>query len=222
MCAVDVRTRALQSQGASSQAILRMLQRTLEQHQISGKLCVDVGCGAGNAYPYVRSRFNRYIGIDVVRYETFPDEADFYQFDLDGGSAPLPDECADVVMAIEVIEHLENPRDFMRKLVRIAKPSGWVIVTTPNQLSMLSLLTLLVKQQFQAFQDGSYPAHLTALLEVDLKRISMECGLTATTIDYSLNGRIPLTAKHYPRRFARLFPRFLSDNVLLIGRKIHV
>ena len=222
MCAIDVRTRALQSQGTSSQAILRMLERTLKQRQIDGKLCVDFGCGVGNAYHCVRSRFNRYVGIDVVRYETFPDEADFYQFDLDSGSVPLPDECADVVMAVEVIEHLENPRDLMRKLVRIAKPGGWVIVTTPNQLSMLSLLTLLVKRQFQAFQDGSYPAHLTALLEVDLKRIAAECGLTAIAIEYSLSGRIPLTAKHYPRMIARLFPRFLSDNVLLIGRKLHV
>jgi hypothetical protein len=125
-------------------------------------------------------------------------------------------------MAIEVIEHLENPRDLMRKLVRIAKPDGWVIVTTPNQLSMLSLLTLLVKQQFQAFQDVSYPAHLTALLEVDLKRIATECGLTAIAIDYSLSGRIPLTATHYPQMIARCFPRYLSDNVLLAGRKARV
>jgi hypothetical protein len=85
----------------------------------------------------------------------------------------------------------------------------------------LSLLTLLVKQQFQAFQDSGYPAHLTVLLEVNLKRVATECGLTATAIDYSLHGRIPLTAKHYPRMIARLFPRLLSDNVLLIGRKLH-
>jgi len=80
------------------------------------------------------------------------------------GGIPLTDSSADVVSAIEVIEHLENPRAFMWKLVRLTKPEGWVIVTTPNQLS---LLTLFVKHRFLAFQDVDYPAHLTALLEID-------------------------------------------------------
>ena len=35
---------------------------------------------------------------------------------------------------------------FVRELVRIVKPGGVVIVTTPNQLSALSLLTLLVRR----------------------------------------------------------------------------
>ena len=57
----------------------------------------------------------------------------------------LPDGWADVVTALEVIEHLENPRAFCRELARVAKPGGWVVVTTPNQLSLLSLLSLVVK-----------------------------------------------------------------------------
>ncbi len=51
-----------------------------------------------------------------------------------------------------------------------------MIVTTPNQLSLLSKLTLVLKNEFNAFQAGSYPAHLTALLEADLRRIGVECG----------------------------------------------
>ena len=84
----------------------------------------------------------------------------------------LADQFADVVAAVEVVEHLENPRAFCRELARIVKPGGWVVVTTPNQLSLLSLLTLVVKQRFSAFQDVSYPAHITALLETDLRRIA--------------------------------------------------
>src|SRR5260370_33901930 len=101
----------------------------------------------------------------------------------------------------------------MRKLVRLARPGGWVIVTTPNQLSILSLLTLIVKNRFQAFQDVHYPTHLTALLEVDLRRIAAACGLTEIEIEYSLAGRAPLTARHYPRALSRRFPQALSDNV---------
>ena len=56
---------------------------------------------------------------------------------------------------METIEHLENPRAFVRKLVRLAKPGGWVVVTTPNQRSLLSLLTLMTKGKFSHFQDGT-------------------------------------------------------------------
>ena len=92
-------------------------------------------------------------------------------------------------------------------------------MTTPNQLSVLSLITLLVKGRYSAFQDVHYPAHLTALLEVDLRRIATECGLTDVVIVYSQHGRVVLTPWHYPRWLAGLFPRWMSDNVLLIGRK---
>ena len=215
----DVETRARASLGVSDEALYRLVARVLTEHRASGGVLVDVGCGAGQLWSYVREYFAGYVGVDAVRYQDFPSGADFYPVDLDTGKAALPDGCADVVAAVETIEHLENPRAFMRELARLVKPGGWVIVTTPNQLSLLSLLTLVVKHRFSAFQDVHYPAHLTALLEVDLRRIAAECGLADVQINYSLHGRLVLTPWHYPRFLARLFPRALSDNLLLIGKK---
>jgi 2-polyprenyl-3-methyl-5-hydroxy-6-metoxy-1,4-benzoquinol methylase len=214
-----VEARARRSCGASEAAIYGMVARALDGRHGGGGVLVDVGCGTGQLWPFLRERFDRYFGVDAVRYEDFPVGAEFHQVDLDSGRSPLPDDCADVVAAVETIEHLENPRSFMRELVRILKPCGWVIVTTPNQLSLLSLLTLMVKHRFSAFQDAHYPAHLTALLEVDLERIALECGLSEVAITYSLQGRLALTPWHYPRFLARILPRALSDNLLLIGKK---
>ena len=103
--------------------------------------------------------------------------------------------------------------------MRLARPGGWVLVTTPNQLSFLSLLTLVMKKRFSAFQDVDYPAHRTALLEIDLRRIAVECGLTHLAIEYSEQGRFVLTRWHYPKFLSQLLPRLLSDNLLLIGKK---
>ena len=205
------------SGGTSATAIYRMLATALEGRHAGGGILLDAGCGAGNLWPWVQARFAQYIGADAVRYSGLPATARFVEADLDHG-IPLPDGMADVAVAVETIEHLDNPRAFMREIVRLTKPGGWVVMTTPNQLSLLSLLTLVVKQRFSAFQDVHYPTHRTALLEVDLRRIAAECGLTEVMVRYSQEGRIPGTARHYPGFLSRLFPRALSDNVLLVGR----
>jgi len=214
-----LKARALQSLGTSDDRIYGMVTEALNQRDARGETIIDLGCGNGNLLPFVRGRFDRYIGVDAIRHEGFPGDAEFIASDLDHGQTLLPDACADVVAAVEIIEHLENPRAFLRELTRLTRPGGWVIVTTPNQLSLLSLLTLVVKHRFSAFQDAHYPAHLTALLEVDLRRIAAECNLIEIAISYSRKGRLVLTPWHYPESLASLFPRALSDNLLLIGKK---
>jgi len=213
----DVASRARASRGTSSEAIYRMAARVIARRSSGKGVLLDVGCGLGELRGYVKDLVSEYVGVDVVRYEQFPAGARFVEIDLDSSRAPLPDGSAEVVAALETIEHLENPRAFIRELARLAKPGGLIVVTTPNQLSFLSLLTLLVKKQFNAFQEGPglYPAHLTAVLEIDLLRIARECGFVEIEIDYSGEGRIPLTARHWPKGFAG---RWFSDNLVMSAR----
>jgi SAM-dependent methyltransferase len=215
----DIESRARQSAGRSSTHVYQMVYAALERRGIQGGTLLDVGCGEGNLWSAVSHRFDTYAGADIIRYEAFPGTAQFFRIDLASELCELAESSADVVAAVEIIEHLENPRAFARQLVRAARPGGWVVVTTPNQLSVLSKLSLLLKNQFNAFQDASYPAHLTALLESDLLRIAAECGLTSVSIEYSTRGRVPLTGAHFPRLLSGLLPREFSDNVLLIGQK---
>jgi 2-polyprenyl-3-methyl-5-hydroxy-6-metoxy-1,4-benzoquinol methylase len=210
--------RARRSLGSSGDAIYRMVAAALESRHPGGGTLLDVGCGGGRLWPCVRDRFHRYVGVDAVRYDGFPPDGEFHAADLDAQALPFAD-AAEVVAAVETIEHLENPRAFVRALVRAAKPGGWVIVTTPNQLSLLSRATLLARGEHNAFRDASYPAHITALLEVDLRRIAAECGLEEVDVAFSGSGRIAGSGRHYPAWVSRMWPRGLSDNLLLAGRK---
>jgi SAM-dependent methyltransferase len=223
-------SRALESKGTSACAIYRAVARALAGRQFRapaaeafastrGGLLLDIGCGTGKLWLHVSGLFDRYLGADVVRHPDLPADLPFCRVDLDVERVPLDDGVADVVAAVETIEHLENPRAFFRELVRLVRPGGRVVVTTPNQLSLLSKLTLVLKNQFNAFQDGSYPAHLTALLEVDLRRIAAECGLGEVAVRYTGQGRVPGTPWHYPGFLSRWLARALSDNVVLLGQK---
>src|SRR5205807_7560497 len=97
--------RARQSLGKSSAAIYRMVGRALRARQAGGRLFVDVGCGTGALRRHVHRDFERYVGLDAVRYEEFPQDAAFHQTDLDSGRLALADGCADAVAAVETIEH---------------------------------------------------------------------------------------------------------------------
>lgn len=208
--------RARRTEGRSDEPVYETVATTLASKCSLGETLVDVGCGRGNLWKLTRPLFNRYLGIDLVKYQGFPIDGEFLCCDLESYSIPLPSENADAVVTLETIEHLDNPRAFMHEVVRLVKPGGWVVVTTPNQLSILSKMTLVVKNQFNAFQAASYPAHRTALLEIDLIRIASESGLSEISIEYTNRGRRPFSSKQWPRYFRG---RHFSDNVLIVAQK---
>lgn len=218
----EASARAAMSGGISGDPIYRLVARVLRESEPRAGTLIDVGCGRGGLAAALEGLFERYVGCDLVAYEGFPQgpKVSFVQADLNRVPLPLETGSADVVAAVEIIEHLENPRAFMRELVRLARPGGLVVVTTPNQLSLLSKLTLVTKNEFNAFQAsaGLYPAHITALLEQDLRHIAAESGLERVEVRYTDSGRVPFTRYHWPVRLG-LRGRWFSDNVLLAGRK---
>jgi SAM-dependent methyltransferase len=220
----DTEQRALESDGASGAAVYRMVQRAVRESGAPRGTLLDVGCGRGALYDWVRRDCARYVGVDVVRYPGFPTEGELLVVNLDAGTIPLPDASADLVVCAETIEHVENPRLLVRELVRLVRPGGFVFVTTPNQLSLASVLCLLGRGQFQWFQKapGLYPAHITALLPIDLERIAVECGLEQVVIEYSATGRVPFSPRPWPAAVgAARGPRgrLFSDNVLVRGQR---
>jgi glycosyltransferase involved in cell wall biosynthesis len=219
---VDARARASLSAGQSGDPILSVVVDVARKLGGRFERVVDLGCGRGDCARRLEGMYRSYVGGDVVRYDQFPRSNDvrFVEVDLNRTPYPLEQACADLVLAVETIEHVENPRALVREMARVVRPGGWIIVTTPNQLSLMSKLYLVTRNQFHAFQraPGLYPAHITALVEEDLRRIASETGLTDVEIRYTAQGRIPLTNRSWPRGLGAR-GRAFSDNVVLAARR---
>lgn len=58
-------------------------------------------------------------------------------------------EAFDVVLAGELIEHLETPVDFLRQCYASLKPGGRVVLSTPNPISPIEcFLTLILSRRY--------------------------------------------------------------------------
>ena len=84
----------------------------------------------------------------------------------------------DGITATEIIEHLENPRHFLRQCFSVLKPGGYLILTTPNVDSALSRAVWVRTGAFQWFSQKNYlgDGHITPLPRMVLRNSIAEAG----------------------------------------------
>ncbi len=69
----------------------------------------------------------------------------------------------DLVTAIEVIEHVENPISFLRNIGRLLAPGGVAVLTTPNVESLPARLKFLVAGKIRTMDEHGEPTHISPI-----------------------------------------------------------
>ncbi|MBK7643286.1 MAG: class I SAM-dependent methyltransferase [Planctomycetes bacterium] len=126
----------------TTDAIFRLLDEELDWKTAR---VADVGAGRG-ALSYRLAEFLRTKQLDPGEH-VFPCDLIPASFEVEtlecrqtgaNGRLPFDDASFEATVSVEVIEHVEDQFAFLRELVRITKPGGLILVTTPNTLHMVS------------------------------------------------------------------------------------
>lgn len=216
---------ALLSGGVSSAAIYRAALGAAHRADPAPLRILDFGSGNGQLLPLLAATFPEAAlhAADIMdRPATASTGVTWHRHDLNLPT-PIPPDGFEMIMAVEVIEHLENPRQIMREIARLLTPGGVAILTTPNTGSVRSLMTFATRLHHAQFDDSNYPAHITPLSEVDLTRIGTEAGLICERFFYTDSGTTPKLLAHrwqdLPGIGRMITGRRFSDNFGVVYRK---
>lgn len=84
-----------------------------------GQSILDYGCGAG-------------LFVRMLREEGFPEAAGYDPFVPEFAGPAALGRQFDAVVCYDVIEHHDDPRAFLGKLVALVRPGGLLVIGTPN------------------------------------------------------------------------------------------
>jgi ubiquinone/menaquinone biosynthesis C-methylase UbiE len=100
----------------------------------TGKTNLDIGGDNGVISYLLRQRGGRWCSADLEPNTVAAIRelvgSDVYQ--MDGKTAPFPDQTFDQIVIVDFLEHIPDDRGFVRELARISKSGGTLIVNVPH------------------------------------------------------------------------------------------
>ncbi|GAB5417465.1 MAG: hypothetical protein Crog4KO_30470 [Crocinitomicaceae bacterium] len=111
--------------------------------RIQGKV-LEIGTGSGYGIEYIAQNSSRFITLDkhkpdVVSNETLisASNVQFLQMKVPP-LVDIPSNYFDAVISFQVIEHIKDDHAFILEALRVLKPGGKLILTTPNKTMSLT------------------------------------------------------------------------------------
>lgn len=190
-----------------------------------GGLILDVGCGFGIVSGKLQSTLGmKAFGLDCDNdrlREAEKKGIKTAQINLETDRFPFEDETFNIVLFVEVIEHLARPEHCLSEIERVLKRNGELIVTTPN------LARLENRIQILRGKDPLWYAPTTIMQVYDIHlRLFAKDSLTSllskwfcvTKIEYCITSSAK-SLKAYFRDFACLLKKDLSGTIIIKCKK---
>lgn len=113
----------------------------------SSKKILELGTGAGETMIEIKKRGHQIEGIDIFPNKELLEKGyKIIKHDLNKG-LPYKNNSFDIIIALEVLEHLYNPFEMMKEIKRVLKPNGYAIISMPNSASVFSRIGQLYEKR---------------------------------------------------------------------------
>ena len=144
---------------------------------LAGKRTLDMGCGAGLATEPLARMGATTFGVDAApeNVEVARTHAAAMGLTIDyraGDASVVATELFDLIVSLEVVEHVADPKMFVASLAALLAPGGLMILSTPNRTAASRLALLTVGEGLGFIPRGTHdwdrfltPEELTALVE---------------------------------------------------------
>jgi SAM-dependent methyltransferase len=106
-----------------------------EASRRGGGRVLDLGSGSGYGTAFLGRAGVAAVGLDRVAADASHRAAGAHFVRGDVTRAPFRGDSFDLVASFQVIEHLEDPSDYLAQMARLLRPGGTALLTTPNRLT---------------------------------------------------------------------------------------
>jgi SAM-dependent methyltransferase len=129
--------------------LARFTVETVWPMPLRGKIVADVGCGGGSLLDHISGLVKTAIAIDpAAGFAASLLDRGYDYFTTAAAAAVRYEGAVDLAFAIQVIEHVDDPKAFLADILKLVKPGGLCVVSTPNRND---ILLDLLPDNFPAF-----------------------------------------------------------------------
>ena len=135
---------------------------------------------------------------------------------------PFPDETFDLVIATDVIEHIQNTDIFLKNVHRLLAPDGQVLITTPNYGSIGSVLKIFQGKMFHdplgtEIDRYCFQEHVKYFtLNNFLPYLSFNKIFPSHVIRHGFHTYLPFTGNSFVKR---LLVQYLYNRLISLGNR---
>jgi 2-polyprenyl-3-methyl-5-hydroxy-6-metoxy-1,4-benzoquinol methylase len=128
----------------SNQLMARKLNLVLNSLQPNSRF-IDIGCGTGETLLRAKDKFDKLVGIDnnenAITFATEKTKSisKIRLINSKDGRIPYPDEYFDSATCLDVLEHMQNPKQCLYEIWRVLKPKSQFFVTVPNWYDIINM-----------------------------------------------------------------------------------
>lgn len=147
------------------------------------------------------------------------------QADIEKERLPFPDESFDLVLFMEILEHLRlNPLHALREVRRVLKPNGRIVLSTPNITPLHRLRFFIGKsyldhplETFGKLESLGHGGHIRLYSLEEIQDVLREIGFRA--LSHAYRGELPVGWK--PKLYMALHPhkQHFRFYIVVIGTK---